>query len=72
MWLFSPQADGFINASSFLSTTETLLKAMLNSINNLTGKISEQNSCILSELKLLNARFEEMADTRINERDIGE
>jgi len=71
VWLFSPQADGFINVSLFQSTIEGLLKTLIDVNRKILSQSYEQNKSILSQLKLLNARFEEMANTRINENDIG-
>lgn len=71
VWVFSPQVDGLINVSLFVSNIEDLLNSLLNTNIKLTKMLAEQNGDILLQLKLLNARFEEMANTRIIENDIG-
>lgn len=71
VWLFSPQCVGLVNVDHFRSSTESLLVTLISEFRKFSNNSNEQNCFILLEMKLLNARFEEMADTRINEKDIG-
>lgn len=70
-WLFSPQCVGLVNVDHFRSSIESLLVTFISEFRRFSNNSNEQNCFILSEIELLNARFEEMADTRINEKDIG-
>lgn len=54
------------------------LKVSIENLNQLGdllsmsfAKMHEQNTLIINELKLLNLRFEEMANTNLTHRDIG-
>jgi hypothetical protein len=70
-WFFSPQCAGLINVEQFNSSIENLLMTLISEFRKFANNSNDQNCFILLELKLLNARFEEMADTTINENDIG-
>ena len=59
-----------VNERSFKVALQNLGE-ISDSLAIVLAKTHEQNDSIINELKLLNLRFEEMANTRINENDIG-
>ena len=57
--------------------SQTEVRVNLQNVRDVSGllvsallRIYEQNDCVIKELKILNARFEEMAGTNIHEDDI--
>ena len=58
-----PKLDALIDIEGALSNFESPVLLLLS-------MIGETNNGILQELKLLNCRFEEMAETHINKSDI--
>ena len=70
IWIFSPQADGLVNVGLFISTVESLLGILISEIRELNRNTLEHSELSIDQFKLLNARFEEMANTYINEEDI--
>lgn len=72
VWAYSGAVDGLINVSLSGDTVNSLLTSIDNKVEEFVNQTLCDNKKIIKELMLLNARFEEMADTRINNNDLRE
>lgn len=64
IWVFSPQADGFINVEKIFNTE------LFDLLNRNFLLLSCQLSEIIKALELLNLRTEEMGNTGITKEDV--